>query len=228
MPWALKNIRKLIYFALGIAVIGTAISCVIDVPDAAHIWIGARQMYGLWALALLVAAMLPGPLSFVLPWIPFKPYLIMGRRAIGISSFVMAVAHILCFLGPMAYYGTWGYLYAPGNLWISGLVIGLVSFVVLAMLAITSRRKSIRDLGPQRWKRIHAWVYVLLPAVLIHATFVGTDFGLNKGPDVTSEVDAGCLIGMLALSLGWLILFMLRKKGVRWKLGAAPATASMP
>jgi len=216
VPWHLKGIRKLVYCALGIALLGIAISSALYSTNASQAWIAARQLYGLWALALLVASMLPGPLVFALPWMPFKAHLIMGRRALGISSFFMAMSHVACWLGPLVYFGNWRHFYAPGNLWICGLLIGLANFLLLGTLAATSKRKSIRNLGPRRWKALHRLVYFLLPAVLLHATFTGVDFGVNKGPDVTGDVDAGCLVGMLLLSLAWLTLFVLRKNRVRW------------
>jgi len=215
-PWHLKRIRILIYCALIVAVIGIAISSAIETPNAVQGWVAARQLFGLWALVLLLISMLPGPLNFVMPWLPVRAHLVLGRRALGVSCFAMAACHVACYLGPMSYLGTWRNLYSPGALWISGLVIGLANFVCLGLLARTSRRKSIRDLGPRRWKALHRSVYVLLPAALVHATFTGADFGVNKGLDVTGDVDAGCLIGMLLLSIVWLVLFLLRKSRVRW------------
>jgi DMSO/TMAO reductase YedYZ heme-binding membrane subunit len=214
-PWHLRNIRKLIYAALVLTIPGVAIASMWGIPDTAHAWVGARELFGLWALGLLLASMIPGPLIFVFPWIPFRGHLILARRALGISSFVMAGAHVICYLGPTLL-RNWHDLLAPGALWIAGLLIGLPAFVGLAVLALTSRRSSIRDLGPHRWKRWHRLVYLLLPGVLIHATFLGADFGLNKGPDVNAEVDAGCLITMLSISVAWLVLFLLRKRRMRW------------
>jgi DMSO/TMAO reductase YedYZ heme-binding membrane subunit len=205
----------LIYIALIIAIAGIALSSILDAPNATQAWVGARELYGLWALSLLVASMLPGPISFVLPWFPLKAHLVMGRRALGISSFVMASAHVTCYLGPTLF-RNWRNLYTPGALWLAGLLIGLAVFTDLAVLAFTSRRSGIRNLGPRRWKRWQRAVYLLLPAVLLHATFVGADFGVNKGPDVTAEVDAGCLVTMLAVSLAWLALFILRRQRIRW------------
>jgi DMSO/TMAO reductase YedYZ heme-binding membrane subunit len=215
IPWHLRNFRKLIYWASAAVILGIAVVSATDGPDAEHGWIAARQLYGLWALALLLASMIPGPLTFVLLWIPFKGHLIMARRALGISSFVMAVSHAVCYLGPILAQN-WDSVFAPGKLWVAGLIVGLISLAGLGILAITSGRRSIRSLGPRRWKQLHKMVYVLLPAALLHATFVGTDFGLNKGPDVHAEVDAGCLIAMLSISASWLILFVLRKKQIRW------------
>jgi DMSO/TMAO reductase YedYZ heme-binding membrane subunit len=214
-PWHLRNIRKMVYLALIVAVIGIAISSALDSADPTHAWIAARELYGLWALALLLASMLPGPLIFVFPWLPFKGHLLLGRRALGVSAFVLAVAHVASYLGPVLI-RDWHDLYAPGRLWLAGLLIGLAAFADLAVLAVTSRRQAIRNLGPGRWKKWHKSVYMLLPVVLLHASFVGTDFGMNKGSDVTAEVDAGCLVAMLLISLAWLILFILRKRRLRW------------
>ena len=215
VPWHLRNIRKLIYGGLAVAIIGIAALSAGDPPDPGTAWIAERELYGLWALALLLASMLPGPLGFVLPWFPLKAHLVMGRRAAGISCFVMAVLHVSCYLGPTLA-RDWRALITPGSLWVAGLVIGLAGFADLAVLAVTSRRAAVRRLGPRRWKRWHRSVYLLLPAALLHATFVGTDFGTNKPPDVTAEVDAGCLITMSLLSLAWLTLFLLRKYRIRW------------
>jgi sulfoxide reductase heme-binding subunit YedZ len=216
VPWHLSYVRALIGCSAAVAWIGIAVVSWIDSPDAAQAWISARQLYGLWALALLVASMLPGPLGFVLPWLPLKAHLVLGRRAAGISAFFMAVSHAACYLGPIAYSGAWRSLYAPGVLWIAGLLIGLPVLAGLAVLASTSRATAVRSLGPRRWKRLHRMVYFLLPAALLHAIFIGTDFGLNKGPDVAGEGDAGCLFGMVSLSLAWLILYALRRSRMRW------------
>jgi DMSO/TMAO reductase YedYZ heme-binding membrane subunit len=214
-PWHVRKMRGLTYCFLSVAWIGIAVSAALDSPDPRHAWIAARQLYGLWALGLLVTSMVAGPLSSVLPWLPFRGHLVMSRRAIGVSSFGMAVSHAGCYLGPMIHSGNWRDLYA-GNLWMCGLLIGLAILVALAVLACTSRRKVVRSLSPGRWKRLHRLVYVLLPAALLHATFTGTDFGVNKGPDVIGDADAGCLVGMVSFSLVWLVLFGLRKHHLRW------------
>jgi DMSO/TMAO reductase YedYZ heme-binding membrane subunit len=215
IPWHLRNIPKLAYLALLVVTLGIAISSALDSSDPAHAWIVARELYGLWALALLLAAMLAGPLIFVLPWLPFKGHLLLGRRALGISAFALAVAHVASYLGPVLT-RDWHDLYYPGRLWLAGLLIGFATFADLAVLAFTSRRRAIRSLGAAKWKRWHKSVYTLLPLALLHAIFVGADFGVNKGPDVTAEADAGCLVAMLLISLAWLFLFMLRKRRIRW------------
>jgi DMSO/TMAO reductase YedYZ heme-binding membrane subunit len=97
----------------------------------------------------------------------------------------------------------------------AGLLLGIPLFTGMSVLALTSRDASVRELGPRRWKKWHRTVYVLLPLALIHATFLGADFGLNKGPDVPGDPDAGSLIGMLVASGAWLLFFYLRRRKLR-------------
>lgn len=214
-PWHLRNIRKIIYIALALTVILIGYFSVSESPNAMQALVAAREFYGLWALALLLAAMLPGPLGFALPWLPIRAHLVLGRRALGVSAFILAVLHVACYLGPVLY-RNWHELYAPGKLWVAGLLLGLPIFTDMGILALTSRDRAVRQLGPQRWKKWHRSVYLLLPAALVHATFLGADFGVNRGPDVTAEADAGSLVMMLIIAGIWLFFFVLRKRRVRW------------
>lgn len=158
--------------------------------------------------------MAPGPLTFVFPGLPLKPHLMLARRALGVSAFVLATLHVGTYLGP-AVYRNWRELYTPGKLWLAGLVLGLPLYGDMAVLALTSRDSAVRKLGPKLWKKWHRTVYLLLPLALIHGTFLGADFGFNKGPDVTGEPDAGCLIGMLIAAGAWFLFFYLRKLRIR-------------
>jgi len=213
-PWHLKHVRALVYAALIAAIIGIAAVSISSAQSATEAWVGARELYGLWALGLLIAAMIPGPLTFVLPWLPFKGHLILARRAFGVSAFVLATLHVCTYAGPILY-RNWHELYTPGKLWVAGLLLGIPLFIGMSVLAFTSRDASVRELGPKRWKQWHRTVYFLLPLALIHGTFLGADFGLNKGPDVPGEPDAGSLIGMLVASGAWLLVFFLRRRKLR-------------
>ena len=217
-PWHLKHVRALVYAALVAAIITIAAVSVSSAQNATEAWVGARELYGLWSLGLLIAAMIPGPLAFVLPWLPLKGHLMLARRAFGVSAFVLAALHVGTYAGPVLY-RNWHELYTPGRLWLAGLLLGIPLFTGMSVLAFTSRDASVRELGPKRWKKWHRTVYVLLPLALIHGTFLGADFGLNKGPDVPGEPDAGSLIGMLVATAAWAALFYLRKRRVRLRSG---------
>ncbi len=80
-PWHLRHIRGLLYVAFAISAVGVAMVAGMDDPKTP--WVGARQLFGLWALGLLLTAMLIGPLTSVLRPFPLRANLIIGRRAIG-------------------------------------------------------------------------------------------------------------------------------------------------
>lgn len=223
MAWHVRNIRALIYAGLVAATLGIAYSSVTDSPDATQAWVSARELYGLWALALLLTAMVAGPITFVLTWLPIRPHLMLGRRALGVSAFTFGAIHAATYVGPTLY-RNWRELYTPGALWIVGLLLGVALFTTMCALAYTSRDLAVRQMGPRQWKKLHRAVYWLLPLALLHATLLGADFGVNKGPDVLSETDAGCLAGMLTFSAAWLLLFILRRNRIRWNL--APRSSS--
>ena len=214
--WHLRHVRLLIYMGLVVAILGIFYSCFADVKDTAVAWVGTRELFGLWALGLMLSAMVAGPISFVLPWLPIRGHLMLGRRALGIAAFVMAILHVAAYLGPVVY-RNWRDLYTPGRLWVAGLLLGIPLFIDMAALALTSRDVSVQNLGARKWKRLHQTVYWALPLALLHASFIGADFGLNKGPDVPGNPDAGCLIGMLIFAAAWLALFLLRRSHFRFR-----------
>jgi len=213
--WHFRFARVIIYIGAVVAAVVVAVVSVMDAPDAGQALVGARQLYGLWALGLMLAAMLIGPLTSVLPWFPFKVSLMYGRRAVGVCVLLFAALHVGCYLWSVAR-RNWRELYTPGTLWVAGLVLGLLALSDMIALGFTSRDAAVKKMGGRRWKRLHRTVYAALAVVLTHAVLVGADFGVNRGPDVTAAPDAGALIGFLCLSAASLILFVLRHQGVRW------------
>jgi len=211
LPWHTRHFRGLIYAACGLSIIGVGISCVWDAPNWSAALIAARQLYGLWALGLLIGTMTIGPLLAVFPRIPLKSQLAMGRRALGICSSIFALFHTACYLVPTLL-KNWRLLYQPGAFWIVGLVFGLVAAAIMLALAVTSRDRVVVSMTPKRWKKLHRTIYILLPLTIIHSVFVGSDFGVNHAPDVSTEPDMGALIGFSVVSAAWLILFVLRLK----------------
>jgi sulfoxide reductase heme-binding subunit YedZ len=211
--WHLRHSRTIIYLAAivaGLAIIAT--SLVEDSPTQR--WVTARQLFGLWALALLLASLIIGPLTSIFPWIPLKVHLMYGRRAVGVSTFAFAVTHVLCYIIPVTI-RSWHEFFA-GPLWLVGLALGAISFADLAFLALTSRDEAVKRMGGRRWKWWHRTVYWVLPLVLLHALFNGADFGLNRAPDVRGSPDAGALIGFSITAVAWLVLLSLRKFRWRW------------
>jgi len=213
--WHLRHVRWLIYAGLCLAAVAIPVSCLFDAPSGGQLWVASRQLYGLWALSLLLAAMLIGPLTYILPWLPGKAHLVLGRRALGIGAFAIGACHGLAYLVPVGL-RDWREIVSPGALWWLGLVLGATAIATLGVLTFTSTDHQLIQVGPQRWKRWQESVYWVLPVVIAHALMLGADFGLNKAPDFKGEADSGALVGMSLLSLTWLGLFLARRRRVRW------------
>lgn len=216
VPWHLRHFRALLYVAFLISAVGVGVVCAMDDPKTP--WIGGRQLYGLWALGLLLASMLIGPLTSVFRPFPFRGHLVLGRRAIGIACFGFAFLHASSYTGVLLGEGGIPHLineaFAEGTLWVVGLCIGALLFVALLVLTVTSFDHMLVKLG-RRWKTIQNAVYVILPLALVHAILLGADFGFHKARDVSGEADVGALIGMSSLTAVWLALFIARRRGVK-------------
>lgn len=213
--WHLRYARVLIYIGAVIAAVAVAVSARWGESDLGQVLVAARQLYGLWSLALMLVSMLLGPLTSVLPWLPFKASLMYGRRAVGVAALMFAVLHVVTYLWAVLR-RNWRELYTPGILWVVGLILGVIVLSDMIALGLTSRDAAVKKMGGRKWKRLHATIHVALGFVLVHALFVGADFGLNRGPDVKGEADFGSLIAFLAISAGWLAMILLRRRGWRW------------
>ena len=216
--WYFRHARSIIYVGAGVsavAVTAVAALAAADAHDLGAALVQGRQLFGLWALGLLLASMLIGPATSMFAWVPLKATLMYGRRAVGVSAMAFAALHVGCYGISVARRGL-ADLYGPGVLWVLGLLVGLTALTDMTLLACTSTDAAVKRLGGRRWKRLHRTVYALLGIVLLHALMNGADFGLARAPDVTAAPDAGALIGFLSVSAAWLLLFLLRHKGVRW------------
>lgn len=219
-PWHLRHVRALLYAASVLSAVGVVVACALD--DPVKPWIGARQLLGLWALGLLLASMLVGPLTAVFRPFPFRGHLVLGRRALGIACFLFAALHALSYTGVLLAQGGISHFIAEalaeGTLWVVGLVLGALMLLALAVLTATSFDHMLVKLG-RKWKTIQNAVYGILPLALLHAILLGADFGFHQAHDVSAEADTGALIFMSSLTAVWLVLFTLRHRGVRKDIG---------
>ncbi len=121
-----------------------------------------QHFTGRTALKLLLATLLVSPLARYAK----QPLLMRTRRLLGLWCFAWATLHIMC--------------YALLELGINNLVLlgqevihrpyltlGLVSWLILLALAMTSTRSAQRKLGP-RWQKVHNFVYLAAILAPIH------------------------------------------------------------
>ena len=116
---------------------------------------------GTWALALLVISLTITPLRRLTGWND----LIRLRRMLGLFSFFYATLHMLTWVVFVHYFDT--HFMIEDVVERPFITIGMATFLLLLVLAVTSNRFSIRRLG-RNWQKLHRLVYVAAITAVIH------------------------------------------------------------
>lgn len=137
------------------------------------------KSFGDAAYLSLVFTLMIGPLSML--WNSTKP-LMIWRREVGIWSAILAATHgILISNGWIAWNVSkfFGYEFIPQLGRIARLepgfglanLIGLVAFLWLVTLAITSSDRVMRFLGSQSWKWLHNGSHMIFYLAAMHTSY---------------------------------------------------------
>ena len=149
-----------------------------------------EDQYGQWALQLIIVGLCISPLR------KFGINLIKQRRPIGLIAFFYVCAHLLVWL-----WFDQGWDIA--RIWIEivkrpFITVGMVGFLIMIPLAITSNNRSIRKVGPKKWQKIHKLTYPL-------ALLGGAHFMLVvKGWPLEPMIYLAIIIFLLAMRPLWL------------------------
>lgn len=147
---------------------------------------------GEWALRWLWLTLAITPLRELAS----LPALVRFRRTLGVTTFVYAVLHLLSYAG-----------FDKG--WVlddivrdvfkrNFILVGMLAFVVMLPLALTSFNAAVRALGGRRWQWLHRLTYVVAMLGLLH-------FYLKKAAkNDTNEVLVYAVI--LAVLFGWRVM----------------------
>ena len=143
-----------------------------------------EREYGEIGLQLLVLGLLITPLR---SW--FGVNLIKFRRAIGVTTFFYILAHFLVFaiLDVQSLERVWTEVVKRPYV-----TVGMISFVMMIPLAITSNNMSVRKMGAAAWKRLHWLTY---PAAILGAIHY---LWLAKGFQIEPLIYLAILIGLVA------------------------------
>jgi sulfoxide reductase heme-binding subunit YedZ len=124
-----------------------------------------ERALGLWALRFIVITLAITPLR---PYL--GPRLIRYRRTFGLLAFYYAALHVFV------------YLVLDQGLNVQAIVadiikrpyitVGMLAFLTLVPLAVTSNNTMIRKLGGQAWNKLHRLVYVASIAAAVHFLMV--------------------------------------------------------
>jgi sulfoxide reductase heme-binding subunit YedZ len=117
------------------------------------------------------------------------------RRLLGLFAFFYTALHLTCYAW-LDQGWVWGDI-AADVLKRPFILVGMLTFLLLLVLALTSPRAVLRWLGGVRWQRVHRIVYGAGPLALLHF------YWMRIGKNDTAEV--AVYGGLLAVLLGWRI-----------------------
>ena len=116
---------------------------------------------GLWALRFLVLGLAVTALRR-----SFGINLIRYRRALGLLAFIYASLHVLVYLvldQGLDWLAIWEDIVKRPYI-----TVGLLAFITLVPLAVTSNNWMVRRLGAAAWQNLHRWVYLAAVAGALH------------------------------------------------------------
>jgi sulfoxide reductase heme-binding subunit YedZ len=161
-PWrAIPQIPKIVFYIVGFF------------PAVWWFWLGVtdrlgadpmrvlEHALGLWTLRFLIASLAITPLR-QLTGISLLRY----RRVLGLLAFYYALLHLMTYLvldQGLDFHAIWADILK--RLYIT---IGMVCFVVLLPLALTSNNLAIRRLGGKVWQRVHRLAYLAAILAVLH------------------------------------------------------------
>jgi methionine sulfoxide reductase heme-binding subunit len=116
---------------------------------------------GIWALRFLVASLAVTPVRRLTGW----NRLIQYRRMLGLFAFFYATLHVATYV-VLDLFFAWDLILAD-ILKRPFITAGMVAFVTMVPLALTSTRGWIRRLG-RRWQLLHRLVYLSAIAAAVH------------------------------------------------------------
>ncbi len=150
---------------------------------------------GLWALRFLVLGLAVTPLRR-----SAGLNLIRYRRAFGLLAFIYASLHVLVYVvldQGLDWQAIWEDIVKRPYI-----TVGLLAFVTLVPLAVTSNNWMVRRLGAAAWQNLHRWVYVAALAGALHFVM------LVKAWPPEPLIYLGLVVGLLL----WRVVFSLTRR----------------
>jgi methionine sulfoxide reductase heme-binding subunit len=144
---------------------------------------------GDWAIRMLCLTLAITPLKDVFA----LPVLARYRRQLGLWTFFYASAHLLLYAWldrEWVVSGLYTDLIKRPFIW-----MGMLTWITLLVLAVTTPPKVIRRLGGLKWRQIHRLIYLTILMALMHFTWMRS--GKNDYVEVLWYAGVACLL------LGW-------------------------
>ena len=157
---------------------------------------------GKWTLRFLAGSLAITPLMRLTGW----GWLLVQRRFLGLATFFWAIGHLSVYT-VLDQFFDWPAI-AEDILKRIYITLGMLAFVLMIPLAVTSTKASIRRLGGKRWNQLHRLVYVSAVAGCVHFLWA------VKKDLAEPMIYAAVFAVLFALRL------ILRKRGPRTPLGS--------
>lgn len=166
---------------------------------------------GKWTLRFLAGSLAITPLMRLTGW----GWLLVQRRFLGLAAFFWALGHLSVYI-VLEQFFDWPAI-TDDILKRIYITLGMLAFVLMIPLALTSTKASIRKLGGKRWNQLHRLVYVSAIAGCIHFLWA-----VKK--DLTEPILYASVFAVLLA-----LRFILRKPGPRRPESVPPdASVSLP
>ncbi len=135
-------------------------------PSLTETPVGFINRYlGDWAFTFLIISLAMRPVQEITRISVLARY----RRMIGLYAFFYAVLHVIAFVAL-----EWAFNLDDMILDIYKrpfIILGLISFMLLVPLAVTSTNAQIKRIGGKRWKQLHRSVYAINIMIALHFIF---------------------------------------------------------
>lgn len=149
-----------------------------------------NRYLGDWALRFLLLSLTVTPAARVFSFIQLIAY----RRMIGLWAFTYVCFHLSSYI-VLDQFFDWSEIWTD-ILKRTFITLGMVSFLLLLPMAITSTKGWVKRLGAKTWKRIHRAIYVIAPLASVHY------FMMSKGNQLQPKIYLG-LTAFLLLIRVW-------------------------
>jgi len=159
IPIPMATRKHLLNIALCLALIWGIYDAIMG-PDLVS---DLRDFTGRYGAYLLLISLLFTPLSKRWNWVKRN---VSMRRNVGVWGFIYATIHLLIWI-TLEFYYDWALMLdeISGNLFI---LLGILAFVLLTPLALTSNHRALKRFGYRKWQMLHTLTYIAVPAVIAH------------------------------------------------------------
>ncbi|MEQ8667078.1 MAG: protein-methionine-sulfoxide reductase heme-binding subunit MsrQ [Rhodospirillales bacterium] len=148
-----------------------------------------NRFIGDWALRFVLIALAITPLRLLTG----RAWLMRFRRMLGLYAFFYVTLHLTSYVVIDQFFD-WSAIWED-ILKRTYITVGMIAFVMLIPLAVTSTARMVRRLGPDRWKRVHQMIYVIAPLGCVHYIMMA------KGNQMEPWIYLGIAVALLAVRL---------------------------